>query len=64
MFAHQTRNNNGRACAREAKFCGNATNESDSLLDDLAVSPKDNLPGKKERRLSLRPRQKVILVAF
>jgi hypothetical protein len=65
MFAHQTCNNNGQACAREAKFCGNATNESDSLLDDLRFQRRiNNLRGKKERRLSLRPRQKLILVAF
>jgi hypothetical protein len=35
MLARQTRNNNGQARARETKFCGNAVNESDSLLDDL-----------------------------
>jgi hypothetical protein len=33
--AHQTRIHNGQAAAREAKFCGNATNKSSSLLDDL-----------------------------
>jgi hypothetical protein len=37
MLARQTRNNNGQARARETKFCGNAANECDTLLDDLRV---------------------------
>jgi hypothetical protein len=38
MLAHQSRNNNGQAHARVARFRWNAANESDSLLDDLGFN--------------------------
>jgi hypothetical protein len=35
MHDRQPRNNNGKAGASEAKFCGNSASGCDSLLEDL-----------------------------
>jgi hypothetical protein len=57
MRPRQSRNNNGKARAREVMFCGNAANEHDSLLDDLlfvfSSTQHQQLTGKEKRDASI-----------
>jgi hypothetical protein len=55
MRPRQARNNNGQALTRQAKFCGNAANESNCLLDDLPSNAgSTTYAERKEGRLKLR----------
>jgi hypothetical protein len=57
MRPRQSRNNNGQACGCGVRFCGNAADGSDSLLDDLLFvfgSVQDQqLTGKEQKHASI-----------